>query len=368
MQKYHFIFLIFSYLLSNVTVTLAESPAKTLTVVSWGGKYTDSQIAAYYKPFADKFGVAIQANTYNGGLGQIRSQVKTHNIKWDVVDLSLADAVKGCNDGLLEPIDLTSFPPSSNGISPLNDFYDITILTSCAAPLVVWSTVVAYNETAFAKAKKKPNKIADLFDIETFAGKRGFRKTPQVTFEWALMADGVPSTEVYNVLATAEGVERVFTMLDKIKKQIIWWDTGAQALQLLNNNEVVMTTIYNGWVADAIVNNAKPYKIIWDGQLFDLDVLSIVKGTKQLDLAIEFIKFASDTQALAEQTRYIAYSPARKSALKYLPTIAQLGYDIRPLLPMTPANFTNAIRYDFTWWAKHQEVLTDKFNAWLARN
>ncbi|EIJ42837.1 spermidine/putrescine-binding periplasmic protein [Beggiatoa alba B18LD] len=345
-----------------------ESPKKTLNVVSWGGKYTESQITAYYKPFADKFGVTIQALTYSGGLGQIRSQVKTHNIKWDVVDLTLADAVKGCNDGLLEPIDLSAFPLGANSTPPLNDFYDITTLTSCAVPMVVWSTVIAYNETPFIKAKKKPSKLTDLWDIETFAGKRGLRKTPQVTLEWALIADGVPLTDVYTVLSTNEGVDRAFTVLDRIKKQVIWWETGAQALQLLDSNQVIMTAIYNGWASDAILNNGKPYKIIWDAQLFDLDVLSIVKGSANLELALEFVKFASESQQLAEQARYIAYSPARKSSFKLLPTTTQLGYDLKQYLPMTPANFNTALRYDFTWWAKHQEELTDKFNAWLARN
>ena len=44
----------------------------------------------------------------------------------------------------------------------------------------------------------------------------------------------------------------------------------------------------------------KPFEIIWDGQLLELDVLGIVKGTKRLEQARQFVAFATDTQRLAD--------------------------------------------------------------------
>ena len=46
-----------------------------------------------------------------------------------------------------------------------------------------------------------------------------------------------------------------------------------------------MTTGYNGRFFDAQVMEGKPFVIIWDSQLQELDVLAIVKGTKNLDAA-----------------------------------------------------------------------------------
>ena len=60
-----------------------------LTVVSWGGAYTKSQIEAYHKPYTAKYGTKIQSEDYNGGLAEIRAQVEAGKITWDVVDLSL---------------------------------------------------------------------------------------------------------------------------------------------------------------------------------------------------------------------------------------------------------------------------------------
>ena len=50
---------------------------KSLTIVSWGGAYTASQVEAYHKPYAKKTGVKIKSEDYNGGIAQIKAQVKS---------------------------------------------------------------------------------------------------------------------------------------------------------------------------------------------------------------------------------------------------------------------------------------------------
>ena len=69
----------------------------------------------------------------------------------------------------------------------------------------------------------------------------------------ALLADGVPSDEIYDVLGTPEGVTRALAKLDTIKAETIWWEAGAQPPQLLADGEVAMTTAYNGRIFAAAV-------------------------------------------------------------------------------------------------------------------
>ena len=59
--------------------------------------------------------------------------------------------------------------------------------------------------------------IADFFDTAKIPGKRGLRKSAKATLEMALMADGVPAGEVYDLLDTDAGVDRAFAKLDSIK-------------------------------------------------------------------------------------------------------------------------------------------------------
>ncbi|MDH3413875.1 MAG: ABC transporter substrate-binding protein, partial [Gammaproteobacteria bacterium] len=47
------------------TIAIA-APEKPLTVVSWGGSYTRSQMLAYVKPYREQNNEWVQMETYNG--------------------------------------------------------------------------------------------------------------------------------------------------------------------------------------------------------------------------------------------------------------------------------------------------------------
>lgn len=339
---------------------------KSLVVVSWGGAYTTSQIEAYHKPFAAKTGLKINSIDYNGGIAEIKAQVESGNVVWDVVDMELADAQRACDEGLLEKIDPAILPAAPDGTAAADDFIPNGV-TQCAVTTIVFGHIVAFDDTKFDG--NPPTKLADFFDVKNFPGKRGLRKTsPKINLELALRADGVPGDQVYATLATKEGVARAFKKLDSIKNHVIWWEAGAQPPQLLADGQVTMTTAYNGRIFDAQVKEGKPFKIIWDGQLHELDVLGVVKGTKNRDAAMQFVAFATDTQRLADQAQWIAYGPARKSSLPLVSTYhAKPDVDMKAHMPNAPENAANAIQIDHLWWADRQEELNQKWSAWLAK-
>ena len=130
--------------------------------------------------------------------------------------------------------------------------------------------------------------MADFFNTKSYPGKRGMRKNPKVTLEFALIADGVPTDQVYDVLSTEEGVARAFAKLDTIKDDIVWWEAGAQPPQLLADGEVVFSTAWNGRVFNAKNGEGQPFEMVWDGQIYDLDlwVIQKVQRTKKLHLTL----------------------------------------------------------------------------------
>ncbi len=65
--------------------------------------------------------------------------------------------------------------------------------------------------------------------------------------------------------------------LDTIKGARVWWEAGAQPPQLLADGEVVMSTAWNGRIANAI-KEGKSFKIVWDAQALDLDLLGHRQG------------------------------------------------------------------------------------------
>ena len=342
----------------------APPPSDSLTVVSWGGSYAQAITRAYLEPFTAETGVEIRLDDYNGGLAQVRAQVETGNVHWDVVDLETPDAVSGCDEGLLEPIDPAFLAPGPDGAAAEDDFLPDTLL-ECAVGTSFYSTIYAYD--AERLTGEKPTTLEDFFDLERFPGRRGMRRVPLVNLEFALIADGVPLDEVYAALDTPEGVDRAFRKLDTIKDQVVWWEAGAQPPQMLADGEVVMSTAYNGRIFNAQNQENQPFVIVWDGQVLDVGQIGIVAGTPDLEAALDLVRFASTAASMAAVSRWIAYSPVRRSGAPLVSTHAETGIDMNPHMPAYPDNTRRALQSDWAWWSDHMDEMNERFSAWLAR-
>ena len=353
-------------LLGASAMIATSATAADLTVVSWGGAYTKSQVEAYHKPWMAKTGKTIISEDYGGGIAEIKAQVQSGNVTWDVVDVELADALRACDEGLLETIDHSILPPSPAGVPATEDFID-GALQECAVANIVWSSVYAYDASK-TRNWNKPKTMADFFNTKAFPGKRGMRKNPKVTLEFALIADGVPTSQVYDVLATEEGVARAFAKLDTIKDDIVWWEAGAQPPQLLADGEVVFSTAWNGRVFNAKNGEGQPFEMVWDGQIYDLDLWVIPKGSKNKEAALDFVAFSTATEQLAAQASWISYGPARKSSEGMIGSYhSDPNLKMASHMPTASANFKNALQNDFEFWADNQDQLNERFNAWLAK-
>lgn len=340
----------------------ANAEDKSLHIVSWGGAYEESQDKAFFTPFSEETGIAIATSSYSGGLGEVRSQVETGNVHWDVFVGELALAKLGCEEGILEPIDHSILPAAADGTPAEEDFMP-GALHECGVGAAIWSTVIAHrNDIEVA-----PESVADFFDVEKIPGRRGLRRSADINLEWALLADGVPADEVYEVLETPEGVERAFAKLDTIKDQVIWWEAGAQPPQLLADREVVMTSVYSARIFSAVHDEDQPFTILWDGQVWDIDVWMIPAGTPNLDEALQFVEFASVPEHQAELTRWSSYGPTRRSAADLIGIHAETGIEMEEWIPTAPANLENAIQADSEFWADHRDTLFDQFSIWLTR-
>ncbi len=337
--------------------------AQEVTVMSWGGAYTVSQVEAYHKPFTAETGIKVVSVDADNPATPIKAMVEAGNVTIDVADVEYADAIRLCDEGLLEEIDPSILPPAPDGTPATDDFLP-GALTDCAVASIVFSTVFAYDTTKFPEG---PTTMADFFDLEGFPGKRGMRKGAKANLEMALMADGVPADEVYALLETDEGVAQAFAMLDKIKGDTIWWEAGAQPPQLLADGEVVMTTAYNGRIFAAQVAEAKPFAIVWDGQVYEYDLFVIPKGAPNMEAALEFVKFSTDTQRLADQAKWISYGPGRKSSGALVGLYQDGKTEMAPHMPTSAENLTNALASSYEFWVDRDSELNERFNAWLAQ-
>ena len=297
--------------------------------------------------------------------GPIKAQVEAGNVTVDVASVEYAAAIRLCDEGVLEKIDPATIPAGSDGTPAADDFVAGAV-TSCAISTDVWANVFGYDTTKITGTV--PTTAADFYDAAKFAGKRGLRKGAKGNLEFALMADGVPAADVYKLLSTPEGVDRAFKKMDTIKKDVVWWEAGAQPPQLLADGEVVMTTAYNGRLFNAAINEGKPFQIVWDGQTYENEMYVIPKGAPNLEMAKDFILYATSTEGLRAQAQNISYGPSRKSSMKEKLMFKDGKTEMAAHLPTAPDNLKNALLTDSQFWADRDSELNERFNAWLAAN
>ncbi len=341
--------------------------ADELTLVSWGGAYQKSQQRAYSEPYAAETGVSFTWDESSAeAVAKLRAMNEAGNITWDVVDVVAADAIRLCDEGLALEIDHDEQLAAAPDGTPASEDFGELIVSDCFIPQIVYSTAFGYRTDLLDSA---PTSVCAIFDQETYPGKRSLEKRPIANLEWALICDGVDISEVYDVLETEEGQARAFAKLDTIKDDTIWWSAGAETPQLLADGEVTIGSTYNGRLFSVIEEQNQPVGILWDWQMFDLDGWIIPAGLPEdrLARALDFVSYATDTQRLADQAKYISYGPARASSAPLVGKHADLGIDMAPHMPTDPANAVNTFLFNYEWWADYRDDLDAKFQAWLAQ-
>lgn len=346
-----------------------ENCADSMTVMSWGGAYQNSQQKAYSEPYSELTGVTFTWDeSSNEAIAKLRAAQEAGNQPYDLVDAEGPDAQRACDEGLAMEIDADEMlAPGADGSTPTEDFGP-SLFNDCFIPQIVFSTTFGYRTDVEAWNGQTPDELCDIFDLETFPGKRALEQRPKKNLEWALICDGVPAEDLYDVL-DEDGVERALAKLDTIKDEVIWWSAGAETPQLLADGEVVMGSTYNGRLFSVIEEQDQPVAMLWDWQVFDFDGWIIPTGLSEerLNRVKHFLAFATDTQRLADQAAYISYGPARASSQTLVSTHADLGIEMGPHMPTNPANQKNYLVNNIDWWADNQDDVDARFQNWLAQ-
>ncbi|MDX3976342.1 ABC transporter substrate-binding protein [Shinella sp.] len=322
--------------------------AEPLSVMSFGGAYQEAQRKAVFSAYAEETGRAVSEQEYGGEIAKIKAMIDSGNTTIDVVDVDAPTLLQGCDEGIFETIDWEKVGPKSEWLAGTT--------SDCGVGTIVYATILSFDEE---KLEKKPTKLADLFDLTNFPGKRGLWKNPATNLEFALLADGVAPDAVYETLATPDGVDRAFAKLDTIKDQIVWWEAGAQAPQLLASGEVAMTTAWNGRIFNANKEGRK-FGIVWDNQILDSNYWVIPKGARDIEGSLAFIRFAVEPKVLAGIAKYIPYGPVRMTAA------AEVAPEDARNLPTSTDNLTTSLTLDNAFWADHGDEIRKRFTTWLS--
>jgi putative spermidine/putrescine transport system substrate-binding protein len=94
-------------------------------------------------------------------------------------------------------------------------------------------------------------------------------------------------------------------------------------------------------------------------------VFGVPRGNPKKARALDFIRFATDSQSLAGVADWVPYGPARRSALAFVGRNPETGAAMTPYLPTTKAHFANAFAVDDAWWQSHGAAIQPRWQAWL---
>jgi putative spermidine/putrescine transport system substrate-binding protein len=337
-------------------------PLPVLTVSTWAGPYGRAQAAAQTRPYGVEKRVNVRLDLWDGEIADVAKAVSTGAYKGDVIDFELPTAIAACRKGLLERIDPVLLPPGADGTPAAQDFVPGAI-GPCWVASVVYSQVVIFAADRFKEAP--PTAMAGLFDPAKFPGRRALvRTSPKFNLEMALLAEGVAPGNVYRTLETPEGLARAFAKLDTIRDAVIWTGSAKENLELVRSGQAAFATALNGDVQDAVLKGFRP-GVIWDRQMYEMDVFGIPKGTQKKEMALDFLRASTTSERLADMASWVPYGPARRSAQALVGDNPDLKIPMRDILPT--AHFDTAFLVDDGWWLTHQAEMTTHWQAWLSR-
>jgi putative spermidine/putrescine transport system substrate-binding protein len=347
--------LVIGLALISLNLSAAAQEKRTLVIASYGGSYQDAQRKAFFEPFEKETGIKVVDATGATG-AKVKAMVLGGNPEWDVFATDSADFLALSRAGLLEKIDYKAMDPKT--VAELNP----QIVKEYGVGSVFYSQVIVYNTRKFSK-DHHPVTWADVWDVEKFPGTRVLPSGNYLVrpIEFALLADGVDPKHLYPL-----DLERAYRSLSRIRPNVVKWVNTAQAApQALVDGEADVGFSSYGRVADLRARGAA-IDFGWEGALITADYWAIPKGTKNYDIAMKFIEFASRADRIAELVKQLPYGPVNTK------TFDLLTPEQQQLLPTYPANLEKQILLQPEWWAEvdasgksNIEKNLDMWNAWI---
>ena len=321
--------------------SFAASAADPMVFTAWGGTTQEAQKTAEADTFTAKSGIKVLQDGPTD-YGKLKAMVESGNVSWDVVDVEMDFASAAAKQGLLEPIDFKVV--DRNKIDPrfvadhfVGSFY--------------YSFVIGYNKDVL---KESPKSWADLFDTKKFPGKRTFYKwSAPGSLEIALLADGVSAEKLYPL-----DLDRAFKKLDSIKKDIIWWGSGAEGQQLLASGEAPIGMFWNGRIF-AIQQKGGNVDTAWGQNLTAADVLVVPKGSKNKEAAMKYLANATSSDVQANLSTLTTLSPINVDS--------KAKMDAAAVKALPDSHTDGQINLNMDYWAEHREEIAKRWYDWQAK-
>jgi len=321
----------------------AQTPSvEEFTIANWGGITSNAMLSAWGTLFTDRTGIRVNAVIFD--YGKFVAQIESKDVSWNWADVEGWFPI--AHNDLLEDL-----PYERIGVTA-EDMVDPSLYTSRAVGSYLNSYVIAYRTD---RDGPHPTTWADFFDVKAIPGKRSLYNWPYGMIEIALLADGVAYEDLYPL-----DLERAFTKIESIRDDVVFWNTGAEAQQLLVSNAIDFIVPWSSR-ASYLALGGLPIGVEWNQNLRIADFHVIPRNNPAREASVEFIRAALDPQAQADfAVKSGGLSPTTKEGLNLVDEY------LKPYLSTYPENWDKAIGgIDDGWWAENLGPTTTKWYEFI---
>ena len=326
--------------------------AAEVTVAVGGGVIQEVGRDTLWGPAATALGNTVREETINDAYASVKLQAAANAVTFDLVQTNAFQAEKGGREGLFMPLDYN--------VIDSKDFIEGTAQKYCISALI-FSWVMAWNTDVYKD--KAPQSWADFWDVEKFPGRRAMRNDAEAQLEIALLADGVPTDKVYEVLQSEGGMKRALDKIEKLRPHIaVWWTSGAQQAQLMKDKEVDMAV---GWNArfEAAKKDGVPLDYTYNQGVMSMDCWAVPVGAPHAAEAMKMINEMSKPEAQAKFSTGVKYGAANKRAYE----TGLIPDDVSKKLPTHPDNAAHQLAQRNEWWVEHVGEAQLAFQEMMSR-
>lgn len=323
---------------------------QSITISSWGGAFQKAQREAWFNVVEKELGITIKEDT-TSGVADIRAQVASGRPTWDLSTQGAHTCGILEKEGKLEKLDAAIVNDAGVPKDLKTDYW---------ISQIVYSIAIGWRTKAFSD--KQPAGWAAFWDTKNFPGQRSMRRHPIYNLEAALIADGVPLDKLYPI-----DVDRAFKKLEELKPHVlVWWNSGAQSAQILQDGEVDMVGAWNGRVQAAMKEKGAkggPLAITFEQQMLVSDCWLVPKGAPNKDLAMKAIAIMMRPDVQARLPQYINYAPANLAAFE----TGLISKELAAQLPNSPENIGKGFLLNVDWWVKNSDEMVKRFDAFVQK-
>lgn len=320
----------------------AAGKSDSVAVTLYGGSLQEIFIKSVANPFTEETGIKVNILP-TPEIAKVKAQQLTGNVEIDVFNTTAEQAAYGSKQGFWEKLDLSTFDIDDMAIPPKND----TVTTNSYAGGIGW-------DPKKYGPGKHPTNFAEYFDLKKFPGRRTFRNRPGETLEAALLADGVPSKDIYPL-----DLDRAFKMLDRIKPSIASWIAATpQTISLLQSGEVDFSYTYASRVKlTTEPGGGTPLGFSFEQNLIGTSNFAVPKGAPNRENAMKFIAYYLRPEIQARQCDLVGVLPNSKKAMSMVST------ETRKWLP--DISSSNHVLIDGAYWSDNLEAVSRRFKEWV---